>query len=86
MLFLGGLLTDELRYVNVPLMARSECEECMSITEGMVCAGYCGRNDGDSCQVRNRSSIIKATFTHSKYKNSKHKLCATKNRTKGTFV
>ena len=50
----GGLLADILQYVNLPIMSRADCDECMDLRDGMVCAGVCGRNEADSCQVRVR--------------------------------
>ena len=50
--FTDGPLSDVLMYVDVPVMTNAECNECMDIAPYEVCAGNCGPNPGDSCQVQ----------------------------------
>ena len=53
-IYTGGSESDPLMYVNVPIMDLDDCNVCMDgeVEVHEVCAGVCGPNPGDSCQVR----------------------------------
>jgi trypsin len=49
----GGSVTNELRYVNVPILSSSRCASSFPngwVSDDMVCAGNQGGNDRDACQ------------------------------------
>ena len=49
--FSDGPQPDKLNYVFLPLMSTANCRQCLYVSDGMLCAGNCGQNSGDSCQV-----------------------------------
>ena len=51
-----GQSSDTLKEATVHLMSLDDCEQCFNqgpdrIVDGMTCAGVCGNNVQDTCQV-----------------------------------
>ena len=56
--FSSGTASSVLLEATVPIMSFYDCEQCMndgqskdSVLDGMMCAGRCGSNSQDTCQV-----------------------------------